>query len=48
MAVRLSALAMAVVYPQEDSCYPFLLKAESIVRLEGLAQLKNPITSFGI
>jgi hypothetical protein len=37
--------------PQEDSRYSFLLKAEStpraIMRLEGLGQLKNPITSSG-
>jgi hypothetical protein len=38
--------------PQEDSSYSFLLEAESIpgniMRLEGLGQLKNPITSSGI
>jgi hypothetical protein len=35
--------------PQEDSWYSFLLEAEStpgaIVRLEGLSQLKSPMTS---
>jgi hypothetical protein len=50
MAVRLSQpYATAALYPQEDSWYSFLLEAESIprsiVRLEGLGQLKNPMTS---
>jgi hypothetical protein len=35
--------------PQEDSWYSFLSEAEStpeaIVRLEGLGELKNPMTS---
>jgi hypothetical protein len=38
--------------PQEDSSYSFLLEAEStpeaIVRLEGIGQLKNSMTSSGI
>jgi hypothetical protein len=38
----------AALYPQEDSWYSFLLKADmdsmAIVRLEGLGQLKNPMT----
>jgi hypothetical protein len=42
----------AAFYPQEDSWYSFLLEAEStpraIVRLEGLSQLKNLMTSSGI
>jgi hypothetical protein len=37
--------------PQEDSCFLFLLEANSnpkaIVRLGGLGQLKNPMTSSG-
>jgi hypothetical protein len=37
------------LYLEEDSWYSFLLQAEStpgpIVRLEGLGQLKNPMTS---
>jgi hypothetical protein len=40
------------LYPQEDSWYSFLLEAESIprviVRLEGLDQLKTPISSSGV
>jgi hypothetical protein len=44
--------APAALYPQEDSWYSFLLEAEStpeaIVRLEGLGQLKNPMTSSEI
>jgi hypothetical protein len=41
------------LYPQEDSWHSFLLEAEStpgpyIVQLEGLGQLKNPMTSSGI
>jgi hypothetical protein len=51
MAVRLSALRAAALYPQEDSWYSFLLEAEStpraIVRLEGLGQFKNPMTLSG-
>jgi hypothetical protein len=39
----------AALYPQEDRWYSFLLEAEStpkaIVRLEGLGQFKNPMTS---
>jgi hypothetical protein len=42
----------AALYPQVDSWYSFLLEAEStpgaIVRLQGLGQLKNPMTSSGI
>jgi hypothetical protein len=35
--------------PREDSWYTFLLEAPMvIVRLEGLGQLKNPMTSAGI
>jgi hypothetical protein len=44
--------APAALYPEEDSWYSFLLEAwvdpRAIVRLEGLAQLKNPVTSWGI
>jgi hypothetical protein len=37
------------LYPQEDSWYSFLLEAELTPgRLEGLDQLKNPMTSSGI
>jgi hypothetical protein len=39
------------LYPQEDSWYTFLLETvdpRAIVRLEGLGQLKYPITSSGI
>jgi hypothetical protein len=40
------------LFPQEDTWYSFLLGAEwtprAIVRLEGLGQLKNPVTSSGI
>jgi hypothetical protein len=34
--------------PKEDSWYLFLLEAEATPQLEGLGQLKNPITSSGI
>jgi hypothetical protein len=38
-------------YTQEDSWYSFLLKRRinpgAIVQLEGLGQLKNPVTSLG-
>jgi hypothetical protein len=41
--------APAALYSQEDSWYSFLLEAESTPgRLEGLDQLKNPVTSSGI
>jgi hypothetical protein len=44
--------APAALQPQEDSWYSFLLEAKStpraIVRLEGLVQLRNPLTSSGI
>jgi hypothetical protein len=50
MAVRLSALRALDI--QEDSWYSFLLEAEltpgAIARLEGLGQLKNPMTSSEI
>jgi hypothetical protein len=40
---------LASLYPQEGSWYSFLLEAEStpraIMRLEGLGELKNPMTS---
>jgi hypothetical protein len=43
------------LYPQADSWYSFLLEAESqpsilgaIVQVEGLGQLKNPVTSLGM
>jgi hypothetical protein len=43
---------MAALYPREISWYSFLFKAELtlgvIVQLEGLGQLKNPVTSLGI
>jgi hypothetical protein len=50
---RRSQLHMATtLYPQEDSWYSFLLVVGStprhIVRLKGLGQLKNPMTSSGI
>jgi hypothetical protein len=49
MVVRMSVLHAGRLYPQEDSWYSFLSKAEStprdIVRLEGLGELKNPMTS---
>jgi hypothetical protein len=52
MAVRLSALLAGRPLPQEDSWYSFLLEAVStpvpLVRLEGLGQLRNPMTSSGI
>jgi hypothetical protein len=52
MAVRLSALRAGRPLsppPQEDSGYSFLLvDPRAIVRLEGLGQIKNPITSSGI
>jgi hypothetical protein len=52
MAMRLSALAPAALYSQEDSWYSFLLEAEfipgDIVKLEELGQMKNPVTSMGI
>jgi hypothetical protein len=56
MAVRLSALALAALYPQfyffifKNPWYSFLLEAESTpgpVRLEGLGQLKK-FTSSGL
>jgi hypothetical protein len=41
-----------ILYSQEDSWYSFLLKCwvdpRAIVWLEGLGQLKNPMTSLGI
>jgi hypothetical protein len=43
--------APAALYPQEDSWYSFLLEAEltsAILHLEGLGQLKHPVTSSGI
>jgi hypothetical protein len=44
--------APAFLYPQEDSWYSFLLRGwvdpRAIVRLEGLGQLKNAMTSSGI
>jgi hypothetical protein len=44
--------AQAGLYSQEDSWYSFLLEAKptpgSIVRLDGLGQLKNPVTSLEI
>jgi hypothetical protein len=44
MAMRLSALrAGRLLPPQVDSWYP-----RDIVRLEGLGQLKNPMTSSSI
>jgi hypothetical protein len=47
----LSPYVLAALYPQEDSWYSFLLEAEFtprvIVWLEGLSQLKNPVTSSG-
>jgi hypothetical protein len=40
------------LYPHEDSWYSFLLRGwadpRDILRLEGLGQLKNPVTSSGI
>jgi hypothetical protein len=40
------------LYPKEDSWYSFLLETEltsgACLRLEGLGQLKNPVTSSGI
>jgi hypothetical protein len=54
MAVRLSAIVPATLYPQEDFWYSFLFKKRgwvdprAIVRLEGLGHLKNPMTSSGI
>jgi hypothetical protein len=53
MTVRLSAFRAGCPFiPQEDSWYPFLLEAEStlraMVQLEGLGQLKNPMTSSGL
>jgi hypothetical protein len=43
---------LAALYPQADFCYSFLLEAEStpgvIEQLEGLGQLKNPMTLSGI
>jgi hypothetical protein len=48
MAVK-SASHAVPLYPQEDFWYSFLLEAEStIVRLEGLGRLKNPMTSSDI
>jgi hypothetical protein len=42
----------AVLYPQDDAWYAFLLEAEStpraIVRLEGLGQFNDPVTPLGI
>jgi hypothetical protein len=42
----------SALYTQEDSWYSFLLETELtpgvIVQLEGLGQLKNPMTSLGI
>jgi hypothetical protein len=49
MEARLSP--PAAFYPQEYSWYSFLLEAvdpRAIVRLEGLGQLKNPMTSSRI
>jgi hypothetical protein len=51
MGVRLSSYAPAALYPHEDSWYSFLLEAidpRAIVRLEGIGQLKNPMTSSEI
>jgi hypothetical protein len=51
MAVRLSALhAGCPLPPQEDYWYSFVrgwVNSRAIVWLEGLGQLKNPITSLG-
>jgi hypothetical protein len=43
-------LRQAALNSQEDSWYTFLLEARprAIVRLEGLGQLKNALTSSGI
>jgi hypothetical protein len=41
-------LRPVAIYHQEDSCYSFLLQIESTPGLEGLDQLKIPITSLGI
>jgi hypothetical protein len=46
MEVRLSALRAGHPLPPERFWYSFLL--EAIVQLEGLGQLKNPMTSLGI
>jgi hypothetical protein len=46
MVVRLSTSHADCHYLQEDSRYSLLLKA--IVWLEGLGQLKNPMTSSGM
>jgi hypothetical protein len=53
MVVRMSAVwaGRPTFTPQEDSWNLFLLEAvdpRSIVWLEGLGQLKNPMTSSGI
>jgi hypothetical protein len=43
--------APTALYPQEDSWYSFVrcwVDPRAIVRLEGLGQLKNPMTSSGI
>jgi hypothetical protein len=44
--------ALAVLYPQEDSWYSFLLEAESNLGSQcgwkDLVNLKNPVTSSGI
>jgi hypothetical protein len=41
MAISCQPYALAVLYPQEDSWYSFLLEVEPKLRLEGLGQLKK-------
>jgi hypothetical protein len=52
MAVRLSALCIGIPLPPERSLVLISVRGwvdpRAIVRLEGLSQLKNPMTSSGI